>query len=476
MATVLIVDQDPSVRGVLTKALARFGHDALTASNAAEALQALGSSHIDLVICDWSMAGPVDGLELLRSLREEDRDVPVIMLTEFGTIEHAVSAMRAGATHYLAKPFQNEQLQLTIDQALAVARLRDENRALLRELQGRRSEHEIIGEGRSIRQLLDSVASAASSRATVLLQGESGTGKELLARAIHAQSDRREGPFIRLNCAALPESQIESTLFGHEKGLTGAPKRSLGALERANGGTLLLDEIAELPADLQPKLLRVLQEREFERIGGPGAAVKCDVRIIATTSRNLEAEVNAGRFRQDLYYRLNVFPISIPPLRDRREDIPVLAHRFAARAAAEAGKEVAGLEPEALELLCAQDWPGNVRQLQSAVERAVILSTEPMLRVHLFASLRGAPTSAESTNGSAPQGASANGTGGAHVLELPSLDLMEVERRVIEQALALTKGNRTRAAHMLGINVRTLRRKLNGGRDEGDDEVRGRVA
>src|SRR5947209_17140239 len=400
MATVLIVDQDPSVRGVLTKALARFGHDALTASNAAEALQALGSSHIDLVICDWSMAGPVDGLELLRSLREEDRDVPVIMLTEFGTIEHAVSAMRAGATHYLAKPFQNEQLQLTVEQALAVARLRDENRALLRELQGRRSEHEIIGDGRAIRQLLDSVASAASSRATVLLQGEAGTGKELLARAIHAQSDRREGPFIRLNCGALPEGQIESTLFGHEKGLTGAPKRSLGALERANGGTLLLDEIAELPADLQPKLLRVLQEREFERIGGPGAAVKCDVRIIATTSRDLEAEVNAGRFRQDLYYRLNVFPISIPPLRDRHEDIPVLAHRFAARAAAEAGKEVAGLEPEALELLCVQDWPGNVRQLQSAVERAVILSAEPMLRVHHFASLRGASTSAENANGS----------------------------------------------------------------------------
>jgi len=477
MATVLIVDQDPSVRGVLTKALARFGHDALTASNAAETLQALGASHIDLVICDWSMSGQVDGLELLRVLREEDRDVPVIMLTEFGTIEHAVSAMRAGATHYLAKPFQNEQLQLTIDQALAVARLRDENRALLRELQGRRSEHEIIGEGRAIRQLLDSVASAASSRATVLLMGESGTGKELLARAIHAQSDRREGPFIRLNCAALPEGQIESTLFGQEKGaLAGAAKRSLGALERANGGTLLLDEIAELPADLQPKLLRVLQEREFERIGGAGA-VKCDVRIIATTSRNLEAEVNAGRFRQDLYYRLNVFPITIPPLRDRREDVPVLAHRFAARAAAEAGKEIAGLEPEALELLCGHDWPGNVRQLQSVVERAVILSTEPVLRVHLFASLRSPSATAETSNASAaPQPATSNGTGGAHVLELPSLDLMEVERRVIEQALALTKGNRTRAAHMLGINVRTLRRKLNGGRDEGDDEVRGRVA
>jgi len=483
MATVLLIDQDPSVRGVLTKALARFGHDALTASNAGEALLALGANHIDLVICDWNLSGQVDGLELLRLLREEDGDVPVIMLTEFGTIEHAVSAMRAGATHYLAKPFQTEQLQLTVEQALAVARLRDENRALLRELQGRRSEHEIIGEGRAIRQLLDSVASAASSRATVLLQGESGTGKELLARAIHAQSDRREGPFIRMNCAALPEGQIESSLFGHEKGAsTGAAKRSLGALERANGGTLLLDEIAELRPDLQPKLLRVLQEREFERVGGAGP-VKCDVRIIATTSRNLEAEVSAGRFRQDLYYRLNVFPISIPPLRDRREDIPVLAHRFAVRAAAEAGKEIQGFESEAIELLCGFDWPGNVRQLQHAVERAVILSTESILRVHLFASLRAAEpdeenAAAESTL--APAASTTNGSNNghsAHVLELPSLDLMEVERRVIEQALALTKGNRTRAAHMLGINVRTLRRKLNGGGDASDDpEVRGRVA
>ncbi|HKW48498.1 MAG TPA: sigma-54 dependent transcriptional regulator, partial [Gemmatimonadaceae bacterium] len=326
----------------------------------------------------------------------------------------------------------------------------------------------------------DSVASAASSRATVLLQGEPGTGKELLARAIHAQSDRREGPFIRMNCAALPEGQIESALFGHEKGaLMGSPKRSLGALERANGGTLLLDEIAELPADLQPKLLRVLQEREFERIGGSGA-VKADVRIIATTTRDLEAEVSAGRFRQDLYYRLNVFPISISPLRDRREDIPVLAQRFAARAAGEAGKEVQGFEADALELLCGHEWPGNVRQLQNAVERAVILSTEPTLRVHLFASLQAtaqleepAPSSAASPNGAQAPAA----TNGAHVLALPSLDLMEVERRVIEQALALTKGNRTRAAQMLGINVRTLRRKLNGGGgDESDPEIRGRVA
>jgi DNA-binding NtrC family response regulator len=476
MATVLLVDNDPSVRGVLTKALARFGHDTRTASNAAEALQALATSHVDLVICDWGTPSELDGQELLRVLRDEDRDVPVIVLTAFGTIEHAVTAMRAGATHYVAKPVQQEQLQLTVEQALAVARLRDENRSLLRELQGRRSEHEIIGEGRAIRQLLDSVASAASSRATVLLQGESGTGKELLARAIHAQSDRREGPFIRMNCAALPDGLIESTLFGHEKGaFVDAAKRTLGAFERANGGTLLLDEVGDLPAELQPKLLRVLQERELERIGGSGP-VKVDVRIIATTSRNLENDVSAGKFRQDLFYRLNVFPISIPPLRDRREDIPMLAQRFAARAAAEAGKEIQGFEPEALDLLCGYEWPGNVRQLQNAVERAVILSTEPLLRVHLFAGLRAMPNvtvgaTAPATNGTAPE------TNGAHVLALPSLDLMEVERRVIEQALTLSKGNRTRAAQMLGINVRTLRRKLNGGSaSDIDTEVRGRVA
>ena len=485
MATVLLVDDDASIRGALTKSLARFGHDTLQAGHAAEALQLLAAHHIDLVICDWQMPG-LDGLELLRLLREEDRDVPVIMLTAFGTIEHAVTAMRAGATHYLTKPFQQEQLQLTVEQALAVARLREENRALLRELQGRRSEHEIIGDGPAVRKLLESVASAAASRATVLLQGESGTGKELIARAIHAQSDRREGPFIRVNCAALPDALIESTLFGHEKGaFSGALKRALGAFERANGGTLLFDEISEMRLDLQPRVLRAIEEREFERLGGAGP-IKVDVRIIATTNRRLDAEVAAGRFRDDLYQRLTVFPIAVPPLRDRREDIPALAHRFAARSASESGKDIQGFAADALELLTGYDWPGNVRQLQHAVERAVILTTEPLLRVHLFAALRGVPAAdallarATATAGEtrSPMQPETNGSGpGAHVLALPSLDLTEVERRVIEHALVLSGGNRTRAAQLLGINVRTLRRKLNGG-DAADpaEEIRGRVA
>ena len=475
MATVLIVDGDASARGALTKSLARFGHDTVHAGGAAEALQTLAAHHIDLVICDWQIPG-LDGLELLRLLREEHRDVPVIMLTAFGTIEHAVTAMRAGATHYLTKPYQQEQLQLTVEQALAVARLREENRALLRELQGRRSEHEIIGDGPVIRKLLESVASAAASRATVLIQGEHGTGKELIGRAIHAQSDRREGPFVRMNCAALPQALVESTLFGHEKGaITGAPKRVLGAFERANGGTLLLDEISEIPLELQPRLLRVLEERELERVGGAGP-IKVDVRIVATTNRQLDAEVRAGRFREDLYQRLAAFPITVAPLRDRREDIPALAHRFVARAASEAGKEIQGFASDALELLTSLEWPGNVRELQQAVERAVILTTEPVLRGHLFAGLRALAAS----DGARDNGASTpvpGATDGSHVLALPSLDLMEVERRVIEHALVLSKGNRTRAAQLLGINVRTLRRKLNGGEGASrPEELRGRVA
>jgi DNA-binding NtrC family response regulator len=286
----------------------------------------------------------------------------------------------------------------------------------------------------------------------VLLLGESGTGKELFARAVHEQSDRRDRPFIKINCAAIPDGLIESALFGHEKGaFTGAIKRVEGAFERANHGTLLLDEISEMRLDLQAKLLRVLQQQEFERVGGD-AAIKVDARVIATSNRDLASEAAEGRFRQDLYFRLSVVPITIPPLRERASDIPQLAMRFAVRAAQEYKKDVKGISPEAMEWLRAQPWPGNVRELQHLVERAVILSPEPILPLHAFAG------SARMTPSSASAGIPATDDGR---VVLSSLNVADAERQLIEAALARTEGNRTKAAELLGLSVRTLRTRLN---------------
>jgi DNA-binding NtrC family response regulator len=489
MATILLVDIDPSSRSANAKTLSRSGHETLEAANGAEVQQRIATNQIDLVVYECG-SSPMDP-ELLRALRDDKRsgEAPVIVISASGAGENAVAALRAGASHQLTSPFEPEQLQLVVDQALTVARLRSENRSLVRELQGRRSEHEIVGESPATRLLLDQVTSAANGSTSVLLQGESGTGKELVARAIHAQSERRDGPFIRVNCAALAADLAESTLFGHERGaFAGALKRSLGAVERANSGSLLLDEIGELSLDLQSKLVRVLQESEIERVGGTGP-IAVDVRVVATTSRNLETEVAAKRLRPELYQLLKALPIVVPPLRERRDDIALLAHRFAARAAADAEKDFEGISSGALELLCSAPWPGNVRQLQHVVERAVILSTEPVLHPHLFESVP-----SQGSSGGAPfiddialhaalessrftMGAGSGSGERAHVLAVPSLDLMEVERRVIALALALSGGNRTRAAGMLGINVRTLRRKLNGGGSDANEQPRpGKVA
>ena len=463
MATVLLVDDEPGIRSVLSRTLARSGHETLGAASAPEALRILASRHhIDLIIVDWGAPG-LDGPELLRSLHDDAPDAPVVVLTAPGSGDAALAAMRAGATHCLTTPVEPEQLSMVVDQALALARLREENRALLRELQGRRSEMEILGESAAVRRLLDAVAAAAASRATVLLEGEAGTGKELLARAIHAQSDRREGPFVRVSCSALPEGAAESVLFGHERGaFSGATKRVAGALERAHGGTLLLDDVAGLPLALQPRLLRVLEDQELERVGG-SEVLRVDVRVIATASRPLDDEVSDGRVRRELQQRLGEFPIHLPPLRARREDIPMLAQRFAQRAAADAGKEVQGLSAPALERLVRHDWPGNVRELQGAVERAVMLATEPMLPAHLFAWLGAGPSAANGNgNGNGhPLPVLAPESAEGHAFVLPSLNLGAVEQQIIDHALSLTGGNRTRAAELLGINVRTLRRKLN---------------
>jgi DNA-binding NtrC family response regulator len=482
MATILCLDDEPAIGLILQDTLERAGHEAVSAHNVPKALQALINGTVDLFISDYRMPG-LTGLEFLALLRQEGYETPLIMLTGYGSIEHAVAAIKAGAIDYITKPVRPEQLELAVNQALEVVRLRRENDRLRREVMEFRNEKQIIGDSPAIRRVLQTVSTAAPTRATMLLEGESGTGKELFARSIHMQSDRRDGPFIQLNCAALPEGLVESALFGHEKGaFTGAIRRVEGAFERANGGTLLLDEISEMRLDLQAKLLRVLQEQEFERVGG-SVAIKVDVRIIATTNRDLAAYSAAGHFRQDLYYRLGVIPVRLPPLRERKEDIPLLAYRFANVYAHEIGKEVNGISPEALALLQAYDWPGNVRELQHAVERVVILSNEPSIPVHAFDGQRfglsgawSGPTPARMYNdflangGGGESAATIAVPDGAVVLE--SLNVDQAEAKLIERALEVSNGNRTRAAELLGISVRTLRNKLNGakGADDGGGE------
>jgi DNA-binding NtrC family response regulator len=468
MATILYVDDEPAIGLILEDTLERAGHATIGAHSVPEALQALAKGNVDLIISDYRMPG-LTGLEFLELLQQEGFDVPLIMLTGYATIEHAVAAIKAGAVDYITKPVRPEQLELSVAQALEVARLRRENDTLRREVMELRNERAIIGESLQIRRLLQTVTTAAPTRATVLLEGESGTGKELFARAIHDASDRRDRPFIKLNCAALPEGLVESALFGHEKGaFTGAIRRVQGAFERAHQGTLLLDEISEMRLDLQAKLLRVLQEQEFERVGG-SSPIKVDVRIIATTNRNLATYAAQGHFRQDLFFRLSVIPISLPPLRDRPGDIPLLATRFANRIAHEMGKEIRGLAPEAVEMLQRYDWPGNVRELQHAVERAVILSSDPILRPEAFdgqrfgLSPRGSgPTPPRSVSSIVLNELARGEPLPAGAVVLASLDVAEAESRLIARALEVSGGNRTRAAELLGMSVRTLRNKLNG--------------
>lgn len=470
MASILYVDDEPSIGLVLDDVLTRAGHKTFGAQTVVEALQVLSRETIDLIVSDYRMPG-LNGLEFLQLLQQEGYDVPVMIITGYGSIEHAVTAIKAGAIDYVTKPIRPQQLELAVQQALEFVRLKRENDKLHNELMQVRHEREIVGESASVRRILQTLATVAPTRATVLLQGESGTGKELIARAIHDQSDRRAKPFIKLNCAALPDGLIESALFGHEKGaFTGAVKRVEGAFERANGGSLLLDEISEMKLELQAKLLRVLQEQEFERVGG-SSAIRVDVRVIATTNRDLAALTATGDFRQDLYYRLAVVPILIPPLRERPEDIPLLAYRFALATASEIGKKLTAIAPDAMQLLQSYPWPGNVRELQHAVERAVILSSEPVLAAHAFEAQRlgaSSPLAQQALRRTTPTGfpMSVHSSGAVvlppNAVVLTSFNVNEAERILIERALQATGNNRTRTAELLGISVRTLRNKLNG--------------
>ncbi len=472
MATILFVDDEVTYHLILQDTLEAMGHVAIPASSIPAALGVLRSTPVDLIISDYRMPH-MSGLEFLELLRSEGYETPLIILTAISTVENAVSAIKAGALDYLTKPFRDEQLEVAVTQALNVIELRRQNEALLAEVMAFRNERQIIGESPGILQTLDRIRMVAPTRASVLIVGESGTGKELVARAIHDQSDRRDGPFVAINCAAIAESLLESQLFGHEKGaFTGAIKRFEGAFERAHGGTLLLDEISEMRLELQAKLLRALQEHEVDRVGGSGP-VKVDVRVIATTNRDIDAFVRAGKFREDLFYRLNVFPIVLPPLRDRREDIPLLSMRFAMRTAEEMRKRIQGFAPGALAMLQAYDWPGNVRELQGTIERAVIVAKGTMLEIADLDGMRhgmtGRGPSLTTRTGPAapPPGAPAPSISPTPLPEgaivLTSLDVTEAERTLILEALRRTGGNRTRAAQQLGLSIRTLRNKLNAG-------------
>ena len=466
MARILCVDDEAASLMVIEDALQKVGHQTVGVHNVDAAFNVLGRGGIQLIVSDYRMPGAT-GLELLSRMEREGYEVPLVMVTGYGSIEHAVASIKAGAVDYITKPVRPQQLQLAVEQALELVRLRRENAQLKEEVTRFRSASEIIGDSEAMERIFETLGVVAPTRATVLLQGESGTGKELLARTLHRLSDRSEGPFIAVNAAALPENLVESTLFGHEKGaFTGAVKSMRGAFERADMGTLLLDEISEMRLDLQAKLLRALQEQEFERVGG-AVPIRVDVRVIATTNRDLAEEVEAGRFREDLYYRLSVVPILIPPLRERADDIPLLVNHFARKVAEENGKKIAAVAPETIELLKGYRWPGNVRELAHDVERAVILSPEEVLKPEAFdrrrfglAPVSGGLAAARTAGG---HGSPVDGEGGSGKdgVFLTTLNLAEAEEILIARALEATGNNRTRASDLLGISVRTLRNKLN---------------
>lgn len=424
---VLVVDDEPSVCRSLSMVLERFGFEVTTAQDGHEALRRFRRELQDLVIADLKMPG-MTGLDLLREIKRTSPGTPVVLLTAFGTVETAVQAMKEGAFDFLQKPFDVEQLKDVVSRALRP-----------REDQG--VERPIIARSQRMLELLDMAREAAQSVAPVLITGESGTGKELLARYIHAQGPRREGPFVAVNCAAIPEGLLESELFGYERGaFTGAVGQKKGKFELAHKGTLLLDEVSEMPVALQAKLLRVLQEGEVDRIGG-ARPVKVDVRPIATSNRDLPQRIKEGKFREDLYFRLNVIHLHVPPLRERREDIPLLARYFLEKYAAANGRPVRELSAKAVKALLDYHWPGNVRELENVIHRAVLFS-------------RGERIEEKDLKLEA----------GAIAAEGPSpfldLNLREVEKKLVLLALERAGGNRTEAAKLLGVSVRTVRNKI----------------
>lgn len=448
MPKILVIDDDENMRWALEKALTKDGHRVVTRSNGTLGLEAVLGESPDLVLCDLKMPD-ISGMDLLARLSSSHPALPVIMITGYGTVDAAVQAMKLGAADFIIKPFDIDAVKMSVRKALGYEKLKDEVRFWRQEAMQNAMPKGIIGSSPPMMRLFELIKQVASTPATVLIVGESGTGKELVAQAIHQLSPRRDQPLIKVNCGAIPENLLESELFGHEKGaFTGAVARKPGRFERADQGTIFLDEIGEISMVMQVKLLRVLQEREIERVGGTDT-IKVDVRVIAATNKDLAAEVQSGRFREDLYYRLNVVPVAVPALRERPEDIPELADSFVRRFSGELGKEGMQLSPETLIYLQKYHWPGNVRELQNIMERAVILSTQSaiipeLLPIEVLRPEAGSATSIRST--------------GEFNIKLPEtgIDLEGVERDLIRQALESVEGNQTKAAKLLGISRYTL--------------------
>ncbi len=443
MYRILVVDDEKNYLVVLEALLRSEGYDVITADNGAAALRLTEGDEPDMVVTDMKMPR-MTGTELIGKLKERYPELPVIVMTAFGTVENAVEAMKLGATDYIAKPFENQELLLTIEKSLKMRRLMTQNRLLREELGGF---GEIIGQSSAMRQVYAMVEKVADAKATVLITGESGTGKELIARALHARSSRAEEPFVAVNCMAITETLMESELFGHEKGsFTGATSSRKGRFELAHRGTLFLDEIGEIPPATQVKLLRVLQERTFERVGGT-QPITVDVRIVAATNRDLAEQVKLGKFRDDLFYRLNVVRLEMPALRERAEDLPLLVAHFVKKYAAEVGRPVPKVSAQAMQAIYDHSWPGNVRELENALERAVILCGEEIQVDDL------------------PLEVSAQAGAGIAATELPTgmtinQAVEDLEKRMIQRALAEAGGVAAHAALALGVTKSNLAYKI----------------
>ena len=438
---VLIADDEKNIRDGLARAMRMDGHNAMVAANGQEALDLVQHEEIDLIIADLRM--PVlDGEQVLRRITASGPGIPVIILTGHGTVESAVRAMRDGAYDFLTKPVNLDRLSVLVKRALSSRELVMQYRRLQEEIEQRRGISKLIVRSNMMNKILDTVRQVAPTRASVLITGESGVGKERIADAIHQLSNRRDKPFISVHCAALSESLLESELFGHERGaFTGAFARRRGRFEIAHGGTIFLDEIGEIDQSVQVKILRVLQEKRFERVGGE-ETIEVDVRVISATNRNLNEDIVAGRFREDLFYRLNVLNIHIPPLRERKEDIPLLVAAFVKEFARENEKPVEGIDSKAMKALYNHPWPGNVRELRNCIESAVVMCNTSIIEIRDLS-----PSIVDRHDND--------------IIRIPiGINLSEAERRIIRETLIHTNGNKRRAAEMLGITRNTLYRKL----------------